>query len=1106
MANNLSFGVAVNLLTENFKRGQAQIQNGFREIKATALEMAGVLGAGLGFTHLIEKMIDVAKESAAVNKALKVASGGWAEYGENQKYIIELSDKYGLSINEMTGAFAKFTASAKTSNIPLKDQQSLFTGLNAALLATGASGDKKAEAFDAMSKMMQKGTIQLKPLIAGLGTALPESLSIMAKSMGASVEKLRDMAKHGQLLANDVFPKFGAELQKAFGNVDTDTIGGATNRIGNSFEELTAKLNVGNIYKNILNGASEAFKWVIENFKALGDAVVNIVTTVIIAKAFTAIKNGYATVSTAATESYIKQAVEAEKSAVMQELAGSTLSKKSQKRYLDESIAAAKSYAEQEAAVNKFGLTSSFAFKNVGLSIKSAFMSFLPMILISGAIAIYQHFSNLAEKAKELKAIWTDYTSGLKNAGESNGQLNDLKNSKKIIEDTTISLKERQTALNTINSILGTNYKYDKDGLKIAGDINKKISERLDLLDKQSKYQYLLSKQNPNDDKIAENQSKIDVIDNQLRSDINGGKNVNKGLVSDRQNLFNERDQLYKIRDNIAREKNKLKSELGNNTGETTSLNVDSNINKKEKKGKEDPIQKEEDDIAKKLTEYKNQLANKVITTSKYNELYDKLNKDSVTKLGGLLTPEQAKKDVVYQDALKGVANPLTSVDDKIDTAKDDYLKKLAEQDSYLKNGIITQDEYTNAMSGVVDEALRTVSAIKGVNFGTNDFIKTVKDKQKELQKKDYSFQLPVKPEIDHTFDYNKNDNEKLEDKSQQNDDYIKAIEKAFTEAGVKDIKKSMADANGDLTKLKAQFNGQADSLIDELNTALKKAPSLAEALKIAKVKEDVKDLQHQLNTGVYGSVKEIAGSAKNLYNSFKAVNDTFSNVKSTGWDKILAVWDAITNSIDNITTAIKTMQTLIALTDKLTKAKAAENKIEEKANKPELLKNTLKGFDTKKASVDISDLSKLAGSKTDSSTEDTNKKTDEDKTKVAANTAVAVSGAISSAADLPFPLNLVEMAGAAASVYSLIGNLPKFANGGIVQGSSFTGDKVIAGLNSGEMILNGGQQSTLFGLLNGQGGINGQNTGNGGTVEFVIEGKHLKGVLNNYDKIKSKV
>jgi hypothetical protein len=76
MANNLSFGVAVNLLTENFKRGQAQIQNGFREIKSTALQMAGVLGAGLGFEHIIKEMITVARESAAVNKALKVASGG----------------------------------------------------------------------------------------------------------------------------------------------------------------------------------------------------------------------------------------------------------------------------------------------------------------------------------------------------------------------------------------------------------------------------------------------------------------------------------------------------------------------------------------------------------------------------------------------------------------------------------------------------------------------------------------------------------------------------------------------------------------------------------------------------------------------------------------------------------------------------------------------------------------------------------------------------------------------------------------------------------------------------------------------------------------------
>jgi len=1103
MANNLSFGIAVNLMTEQFKRGQQEIKNGLNEIKSTAMSMAGLLGAGLGFEHIVKEMINVARESAAVNKALKVASGSLAEYGENQKYIIELSNKLGLSVNEMTGSFAKFTASAKSSSINIKDQQQLFTGLNSALLAVGAKPEQKAEALDAVSKMMQKGQITTKMLIGGLGSALPESLSIMAKSLGVTTDKLRDMAKHGQLIASDIMPKFGAELEKAFKNVDTDTIGGAMNRIGNDFEELTKKLSVGDIYKNIVKSFGEGFHWIVENFKLVGDTILNIVSTVIIGKAFKAFKDGYTTVTTAAEQSYIKQAVAAEKVAVQQELLNSTLTKSSQKRYLAESIAAAESGAQQEFAAKKFG-TLAFAAKNVGSAISGAFSAFLPMIIISGAIAIYQHFQNIAEKAKELKAIWTDYTSGLKNAGESNGQLNELRNSKKIIEDTTISLKERQTALNTINSILGTNYKYDKDGLKIAGDINKKIGERLDLLDKQSKYQYLLNKQNPNDDKIAENQSKIDVIDNKLRNDINGGKGVSSKLVDNKSDLLKERDQLYKIRDSIAREKNKLKSQLGDNTGDTTDTKLTGLGGGTGEDTEAEKHQKEIDNVQaayiKKTQELNNQLDNHVISQREYNIAFDKHVEEGKKQYGGILTKDEAKNNTIYKSIQS--YKPLSSIDDKIDTAKDNYLKKLAEQDSYLKNGIITQDEYTNAMAGVVDEALRTISAIKGVNFGTNDFVKTVKDKQKELAKKDYSFDLPAKPEIDHTFDYNKNNTEKLEDKSQQNDDYIKAIEKAFTDAGVKDIKKSMADAGGDLDKLKAQFNGQADSLIDELNNALKKAPSLAEALKIAKVKEDVKDLQHQLNTGVYSSVKEVANSAKNLYNSFKAVNDTFSNVKSTGWEKILSIWDAITNSIDNITTAIKTMQTLIAITEKLTKAKIEQKKLDDKANKPELIKSTLATLKTDKPKVDLTDLKKLAGSGDDNSdsTENDSKQTDADKTKVAANSAVAMSGAIASASDLPFPLNLIEMASAAASATSLLSNLPKFATGGMIGGNSFQGDKVLAMVNSGEGVLTANGVNNVGSLISGQAQTHYI------VLDTKINGKDLYLSQKNYNAIKSKV
>lgn len=69
--------------------------------------------------------------------------------------------------------------------------------------------------------------------------------------------------------------------------------------------------------------------------------------------------------------------------------------------------------------------------------------------------------------------------------------------------------------------------------------------------------------------------------------------------------------------------------------------------------------------------------------------------------------------------------------------------------------------------------------------------------------------------------------------------------------------------------------------------------------------------------------------------------------------------------------------------------------------------------------------------------------------------------------------------------------NLQRFADGGIVGGSSFTGDRVPAMVNSGEMILNKTQQARLFKIANG--GTPGDNA-----VTFHISGTDLVGVLNN--------
>ena len=70
--------------------------------------------------------------------------------------------------------------------------------------------------------------------------------------------------------------------------------------------------------------------------------------------------------------------------------------------------------------------------------------------------------------------------------------------------------------------------------------------------------------------------------------------------------------------------------------------------------------------------------------------------------------------------------------------------------------------------------------------------------------------------------------------------------------------------------------------------------------------------------------------------------------------------------------------------------------------------------------------------------------------------------------------LVLGAVAGQVASIKQAKGILSgeKFESGGIVGGTSFSGDKVVAHVNSGEMILNREQQTRLFDMANYGGGF----------------------------------
>nr|WP_320038852.1 hypothetical protein [uncultured Bacteroides sp.] len=112
------------------------------------------------------------------------------------------------------------------------------------------------------------------------------------------------------------------------------------------------------------------------------------------------------------------------------------------------------------------------------------------------------------------------------------------------------------------------------------------------------------------------------------------------------------------------------------------------------------------------------------------------------------------------------------------------------------------------------------------------------------------------------------------------------------------------------------------------------------------------------------------------------------------------------------------------------------------------------------------------------------------------------IAAGAKSAAETPVVGWILALSAVAALTASML-SIPKFATGGVVGGSSYQGDKILARLNSGEMVLNRTQQGNLYNLMSNNNNSN--NTLNG-NVKFEIDGRKLVGVLNNYNKQQSRI
>ena len=241
--------------------------------------------------------------------------------------------------------------------------------------------------------------------------------------------------------------------------------------------------------------------------------------------------------------------------------------------------------------------------------------------------------------------------------------------------------------------------------------------------------------------------------------------------------------------------------------------------------------------------------------------------------------------------------------------------------------------------------------------------------------------------------------------------------------------------------------------------------------LDIEGVKQGIDKAMQMFDT--FGSLGNVVSSINSVYESFNNLSTAMDEAEN-GWERFMLGFDAGMKIMNVFTTILGTINTLMETFQMIQE-----------------LVTAAKLKDAAATTVQIAADTEGAGATM---------------TKAGANMAETATAAGKAVSWIPVVGPALAIAAIGAIMSALLGVISKskFANGGIVQGPSKIGDFNLVRVNGGELILNQRQQKNLFDMID----KNRVNTVNNtaGNVVFTIQGDKLVGVIDNYNKKRSRM
>ena len=1145
--NNMTFNASIRLNSAQFKKGVADVQRSIKSLQNSFLSLGSAIGLGLSFSRLGSSLLDTATKLSDAKDVLGNVSKGIGEYGQNLEWLRGVANKYGQDMTELIKTFSQFRAAAQYSKLSIGEVRDVFESLTRASGAFNLSADKTNAVMRTVGQMLSKGIIDNQRYVKQLNTALPGAYNMMAQAAynaglitENSVEALEKAIKDGKILADKVLPSFSKVLDDVTQNATFDTLQNSVNRLKNSWSEMVESANFEGMYKGLIDGANNVVKYFTEGFwtriSTIFAGIAAIIASPRISASFSKFIQDTKTARAAAEkefnrlyhsigEQYQKignmpgggavhgtavpgqsfggakgqmrgarmqwidptvlkylrlekdQVLSLQKAVVKYNDDLLTLSKtqkeatgkayfdpqttamiervngklKEQIRLTEEGSDAFQNFNSNaglgRTAMQKFGQAARTALSMVGAALQSIAIG----LVIAGITNIISQLVQARKEAKRIAGIADEMEESVKKAsGENNKTLIQLTRIRKALLDINnqTDTNKRTQLIKEANKALG---RTGDNLLTIEDDINSKvipaIDEYINKIKEAAKQQAILSLVSEKTGKVLQ----LEAENAAYTEDENYGKTTTYNNWSPGGNYGGAS---MTVTTGLTKEALKLQNKVDKNNKEIDELN------------------KGIDRIIK--------MADESTLAALYAGSDTVLHEELITSGG----TSGGTKTKTPQSVLSDYKKSLTELDNQFKAGAilaGDYKKKVEElnQKTFEEFSAFGWDTAVKALATSADKALAeelrktaTAKLLEGLDDPEaiaefdkemDEEAKKSLDRFKEAWDKyiEYVKKKPVLGKVDSSdwYMYSGKPGKGQtysERETHFNREYLNQYEKYVDdlESYRDDLKEALKNMT-DPASIK-RLNELLDQTIERLKNAKIEVKDLKTKANIAQIEKDIADLKKEGLDSVFSSITSVSDGMDRLYRAFqsiKQINDKTWNSEElenflTGLNAIIQAFEVIKSIIEAVTAVTKVYEKI--------KEKQAAKAIA--LNAAEAASETAKG-------------SAAAGA--------------------------AAAGAASSTASIPIVGPILAVAAVAAVTAAILAGMKKFATGGFVGGNSYSGDKNLVRVNSGEMILNPAQQRNLLALANGQGNPNGK-----GQVDFKIRGDQLVGVLQNYNRL----